>query len=261
MKKIVEILNFIKWIILLSYLILIMGFVKRERQSELCGNIYYSIDKTHEFVDTADIHHLLVNDSLYPLGLPVKEIKSKKIEDCIENHKAVKYAEVYEEINGDFNIKVKQKDPLMRIITKSNMQYYVDEELEFMPTGYNYTADVPVLSGYLPDNTVRYYMQGKDSLISKEIEFTMEEILSFADYIHKDELWSDMIVQVYINKDNEFELVPRVGDHIIILGSLDNYKYKMKKLEAIYKKALPEYGWKYYETINLKYSNQVVCSK
>jgi cell division protein FtsQ len=118
-----------------------------------------------------------------------------------------------------------------------------------------------VLSGNLPDEAVRYYIQDKDSLGNKEFEFTIEEVLSFANFIHNNDLWRDMIVQVYINKKHEFELIPRVGDHVIILGKLDNYKYKMEKLEALYKKALPKYGWKYYEKINLKYSNQVVCSK
>ncbi|HPD95525.1 MAG TPA: cell division protein FtsQ, partial [Tenuifilaceae bacterium] len=67
--------------------------------------------------------------------------------------------------------------------------------------------------------------------------------------------------QLYVNNSNNIELVPTVGPHIVLLGNLVNFKNKLAKLELLYKKALPVEGWNKYSVINLKYSNQIVCTK
>ena len=36
---------------------------------------------------------------------------------------------------------------------------------------------------------------------------------------------------------------------------------KFKKLELFYKNILPTKGWNYYESVNLKFKNQIVCTK
>jgi cell division protein FtsQ len=258
-KKFIVVL--LKWIGLLLYLLLILGFVRRERMNTSCNQIRCNIDKAHEFVDTTDVFTLLRNDSIFPLNKSIKQLNLLQIENCIEAHEAIKNAEVYLDMDGLLHLDVLQRNPVLRIITQTNMHYYVDEELGLMSVGYEYTADVPVLSGYLPDTLVQAFRQENDTLKYSDLDFNMQEIIKFADFIYHDELWRDLFVQIYINKNHEFELVPRVGNQIIILGKLENYEYKMKKLKAMYMDAFPKYGWKKYREINLKYSNQVVCSK
>jgi cell division protein FtsQ len=255
------IIALLKWVGLILYLLLILGFVRRERMNTRCNQVLCNIDKTHEFVDTTDVFLLLHRDSVHPLNKPIKQLNLLEIENSIEAHEAIKNAEVYLDMDGVLHLDILQRNPVFRIITQTNMHYYVDAELGLMSVGYDYTADVPVLSGYLPDTLVQAFRQGNDTLKLSGLDFTMKEIINFADYIYHDELWRDLFVQIYINKNYEFELVPRVGNQIIILGKLENYSYKMKKLKAVYMDAFPKYGWKNYREINLKYSNQVVCSK
>jgi len=82
-----------------------------------------------------------------------------------------------------------------------------------------------------------------------------------AQFIYNDELWRAQIAQVYVDNPNNIELIPRVGPHTIILGSADNFEHKLAKLRIFYQTALPEEGWNKYKQINLKYSNQIVCTK
>jgi cell division protein FtsQ len=89
------------------------------------------------------------------------------------------------------------------------------------------------------------------SLIAKEIFKT-------AAFIKKDSLWDAQIAQIYINKDHEIELVPRVGNNRILLGDADSLDTKFKNLLIFYKKVLPRVGWDAYKIINVKYANQVV---
>ena len=67
--------------------------------------------------------------------------------------------------------------------------------------------------------------------------------------------------QVYINSEKDVDLVTRVGNHTVKMGSLEGYENKLNKLYAFYKNALPLEGWNKYSVINLKYGNQVICKK
>jgi len=70
-----------------------------------------------------------------------------------------------------------------------------------------------------------------------------------------------MIEQLYINKKSEFELIPKIGNHTILFGDIKEMKDKFEKLIAFYKQGISKSGWNKYKTINLKFKNQVVCTK
>ena len=59
----------------------------------------------------------------------------------------------------------------------------------------------------------------------------------------------------------EIELVPRVGNHTILLGDITNYQEKLRKLYLFYEKGVNQVGWNDYKEINLKFRNQIVCVK
>ena len=43
--------------------------------------------------------------------------------------------------------------------------------------------------------------------------------------------------------------------------NIDNAENKLAKLEVFYKEAMMKSGWEKYKIINLKFKNQVVCTK
>ncbi|MDR1090381.1 MAG: hypothetical protein LBL79_04825 [Prevotella sp.] len=61
--------------------------------------------------------------------------------------------------------------------------------------------------------------------------------------------------------NQDITLIPRVGDHRIILGDLDGYKERLNKLMTFYRNGLNETGWNKYSVINLKFDKRVVCIK
>ena len=64
-----------------------------------------------------------------------------------------------------------------------------------------------------------------------------------------------------MHPDQEVELVPRVGNHRIMLGTLEGFEEKLAHLKLFYEQAIPKMGWEKYSMINLKYKNQIVCTK
>ena len=86
-------------------------------------------------------------------------------------------------------------------------------------------------------------------------------ISKVANYINDDEFLKAQIIQLHMNEDKEIELVPRVGNHTILLGEISEMEDKFNKLKLFYTKGVKQTGWNQYRLINLKYKNQLVCVK
>ena len=80
-------------------------------------------------------------------------------------------------------------------------------------------------------------------------------------FLEEDDFWNDWIGQIYVDSDNNVELIPRVGNHKVVLGTFDDYQTKLENLRLFYEQAIPKVGWEKYSEINLKYKNQIVCIK
>ena len=89
----------------------------------------------------------------------------------------------------------------------------------------------------------------------------IKDIYNLASYINKDDFWKAQFQQIYVNENFEFELIPIVGDFNIIFGDISNIEKKFEKLKLMYKTGFNNEGWNKYKTINLKYKNQIVCTK
>ena len=112
-----------------------------------------------------------------------------------------------------------------------------------MPISHRYVAHVPVESGY----------------IEKELATT--DLYKFALFLQENDFWNDQVEQIFVHPDNEVELIPRVGNHRIMLGTFEGFEEKLDKLQLFYEQAIPKVGWEKYSIINLKYKNQIVCTK
>jgi cell division protein FtsQ len=135
----------------------------------------------------------------------------------------------------------------------ANQDFYIDKNGLKIPTSENFTARVLVANGLIPEN-----FSGNVDTIKTRLG---KELFQTALFIKNDTLWNDQIEQIYVTEAGIMELVPRVGNHRIILGNADSLEVKFRNLLAFYKKAIPQVGWDTYKSINIQYFNQVVCEK
>jgi len=69
------------------------------------------------------------------------------------------------------------------------------------------------------------------------------------------------IAQLDIDIRGDFTLTPIVSRHIIEFGKAENIEAKFNKLKLFYKEGLGHHKWSKYRKINLRYKNQIVCTK
>ncbi len=100
----------------------------------------------------------------------------------------------------------------------------------------------------------------------------LSKLANFVGFIRRDDFWASQIVQINIAGDvaaraddwrePQIELIPRAGDHIVLLGELDGTeRQRLENLRLFYAEGLWHEGWEKYGYINIKYGNQIVCTK
>lgn len=263
MKKI---LNIGVWALLAVGLMVCLGFAGYEQSQKACTGIEVKIAKSEEnsFVTKGDILEILDNrgDSLE--GKMLSTIDYNGLEDLLMNNPSIKDVQVYAGLDGKVNVKVKQRVPLVRVFNDTDESYYIDEDGFLMPLSDNYTSRVIVANGHIQDKFHASYSRDLnqvstvDSLSKTTV---LDDIYLIAKRLENDEFWGAQIQQIWVDENKELVLIPRVGNHKIVIGDINDLDLKLNKLMIFYKEGLNKTGWNQYSIINLKYKNQVVCTK
>lgn len=241
------------WAVCLGGLIVLMGFIDVKKQEMVCRDVKIYIPGDQYFVDREEIDKMLLTGNGTLIGRRIENINIQALESRLKANPFIDFARVFVDMDGVVNVNIHQRQPILRIINRFNQNFYVDQNGLKIPMSANFTARVVVANGFI------------DELFANRIDtmFTplAKEIYKIADFIHHDSLWDAQIEQIYINQKREIELIPRVGNHRILLGNADSLETKFRNLLIFYQQALPKVGWNAYKTLNIKYANQVIGVK
>lgn len=241
------------WVICLAGLVVLMGFVDLKKQTVKCSNVKILIPGADNFIEREEIDAILKQSQGTLIGRNLEQINLNQIEDKIKANPYIALAKIYADMDGVIHIEIKQRQPVLRVINASNQDFYIDRNGLKMPVSSNFTANVLVANGNIGE-----HFGGKlDTLKSK----LATDLYKTALFLKSDTLWDAQIEQIFVNDKKDIELIPRLGNQRIILGDADSLEVKMRNLRAFYKEAMPKVGWDTYKTINIKYTNQVVCER
>ncbi len=245
-------------------LLALLAFANVSQNDVVCQQIEIAIDRSNGnfFIEEEDIYAMVYHEMDTVVGRPIAKIDANHLEHKLNNHSAVQNTEVYKTIDGKLVIDVQQRTPIIRIFNIDGESYYIDSTGKAMPPSPSYTSRVLIASGNIKHSfadIVSYELNHlQDSLASTTL---LDDLFSFAEFIRKDRFWNAQIEQLYVNKDSEIELIPRVGNHRIVFGDAASIRQKFEKLKVFYFKGLSKTGWNEYSVVNLKYEGQVVCTK
>jgi cell division protein FtsQ len=266
MKKFIKILMIILWVLLVAGAGVLVGFAEVRQYSRPCKKVEIHINygAADALITKKDVDSILLKTAGMLKGKPMGYISTGSIENAIRKQAYVAKVSVYENNEGIMFIDIRQREPLLRIINRKYESFYLDESGALLPVNPDFSARVLVANGVIDDSYIKnpnyrvnilslsdsvFY----DSLLTNLYRLTM--------YITHDKFLKAQIAQIYVNEFSEFELIPRVGNHVILLGKADDLEEKFKRLYAFYRFGLNKIGWNKYNVINIKYRNQVVCSK
>lgn len=236
----------------------VTAFNKPEQVVKKCTKVNISItdESTYGFLDTKEIKSILEKKKLYPLEMNIDDVSPRLIEETLTHSPFVNTAQCCKTTDGHVLISITQRSPLVRIKSVSNEDYYIDENGGVMPNS-KYTSDLIIVTGYVSKSYATRY------------------ISILANVIMQSDLWRNQIEQIHVLKDLGIELVPRVGDHVVFLGYLPASKLpdkrheevteyvnqKLERLHKFYVHGLDSVGWNKYQSIDLRFDNQIICKK
>ncbi len=250
-------LNYTIWAVLFVILMAVLSFVGEQQQQLRCKSLDVVIKPESKdfFITRADIVQIITagqgENALK--GRPVADFEVGALEDKLELNPFIKEAEVFIDIQGNLRVEVWQRKPIVRIAKNSGRGFYIDEDGIKMPLSDNYTAYVPVATGWIRE-TVKKIKDTVNTPIGKDI-------YTLAKYIQKKPFWEAMIEQIIVDKNNEITLITVLANHRVLLGDISRLEEKLTHLKIFYKKGLNKVGWEKYKVINLKYTGQIVCEK
>ena len=215
----------------------------------LAARDFYKIDlQNSTLLDVREPSEVIVRPINGAVQVPFFEL-SKKV-DSIPKDKPVYVfcstgdrSEQVAEILADRDYEVYNLEGGLEAFSKV---HFVDAKGNIIP-GANYPVNMPVATGN----------------ISKE--YAAKQLTEFACFLRDNSFWNKQVEQVNVvvdrNNKRVVEIVPRVGNHIVYLGSIKDYQKKLKRLRTFYEKAMKEVGWNKYKRINLEFDNQIICTK
>lgn len=258
MKKIIKIGIFF---LAITYLIIMLMLVTKYNKNNFCHKINIVIKDSNEyqFINSKEILKFLFDKNFEILGKPINKIKISLIEEQINKFPEVKKATVYVTDNGIFNIEVIQFKPILKILDVSYNNYFIDIEGNILHSNRTTPKNTLFANGFIPPIPEKF-KNIKDFPENSKLKI-INDLYVLSKFINSNEFWKAQIQQLYVNNDHEFELIPRFGPHIIIFGDLKNFEEKFENLYLFYKEALTKIGWNDYKYINLKFKNQIVCTK
>jgi cell division protein FtsQ len=255
MKKII---NITIWVAVLAGLSVLVGFIESEHKKITCKDLVVSIDygEAEPLITAEEMNSIIYKafDSL--VGKKLTDINSVDIENHVNTIAFVESAEVYSTITGTMKIRVQQRNPVLRVINAYDQDYYIDREGKLMPVKTGRSTRVMVASG----NIRQKYADTLDVSTPEQAKI-LHDLYTLSNFIRDDDFLRAQIEQIYVNSDNEFEMVPKVGRHLILFGNASDMEQKFDKLKAFYDQGMKKAGWNKYSRINLKYKDQVICEK
>ena len=206
------------------------------------------------FVTKQDLQKIITDTFSTGLnGIPVGSLDVKRIEQVLYSNNFIETADVYIDATSHVNIKITQREPLLRVVDMEGSSYYIDMKGRFIPSSRHYTARVPVATGFINNRNYNIPIENPEN--------PLFSLFVLAQALRTDDFMNAQIEQIFIEKDGEFQLVPKIGNQRILIGNAIDLEQKFRRLKIFYKEAIPYEGWTKYSTINVKYKGQIVCGR
>ena len=228
-------------IVLLGVVVFLFAFASsRNASRNLTKPNVKFIGENNLFITNETVSKLLIQNYGGVKNMPKETLVLNVLENALKSNPMVKTAEVYVAVNGTLNAEVEQKTPIARIST--NASYYIDEEGSYMPLSKNYSARVPLVTGYVEKNNLK-------------------NVYKIALKIRNDEFLKKHVFEIHQDINKKLFLKLRKCDFLVQLGDDNFLDKKINNLKAFYKINQKDKTLNNYSKVNLQFENQVICTK
>lgn len=193
------------------------------------------------FVQQKAVNKLLIENRADPKTIRRDALDLNKLEKTINANAMIEQSEVSVSIDGILKAVVKQKTPIARV-NGNGFSYYIDYKGNEMPLSSNYAARVVLVSGEIQQKN-------------------REKFTDLLRKIYDDDFLKKNIIGIQIMPNGSLVMLNRNFDFKIDFGQLVNEEEKFKNYKAFFQKVIVDSSIFKYKKIDLRFAEQVVCTK
>ena len=257
MKKILKIAL---WVITGAALVALFVFGRNWYLETPLKSIDFKLERSHSkgFVEKDSV----VSDATAICGLDrhasIGTVDLTKIQKLLDHNPWIESASAYIGLDETLTINAKEYEPVVRVFNQDNRSVYITKDGVIFPASPVYSPRVIIANG-----TFTFPMPSKNSMVSDSVyaHTGLNEALILAMAINKDPFLTKAIGQIFRDENDEYELMVNNLPAKVILGNTDAVDNKLSRLATLLKKYNGTEELYGYKTLNLKYKNQIVCTK
>lgn len=232
----------IRLLLMFMLVIFLFSFTsKRNENRKLKKSVILFVGNTEPFVKQETVNKLLIENNEGVSSIQKVNLDLNKLEKNLNAQEMIEKSDVYVSIDGVLKAVVRQKTPIARIFDNEG-SFYIDYEGNRMPLSTNFTARVPLVSGGINKNN-------------------NEDLAQLLRIIHDDPFLKKNIIGIEIMPNGSLKMHNRNFDFQIDFGKLINMEHKFKNYKAFFQKAVLDSSLYKYKKIDLRFTEQVVCTK
>lgn len=194
----------------------------------------------------------------------VGDVDLEWIENIVRTNPYVGKVDAFINMDASLTVHVEQSVPVVRVFNKKGETWLMDDQGRMLPINRGATPGLLIATGEISDRfapSVKYPLP--DSVGWREARSlpVMQKVYMVANAIHEDSVLNRLISMVYISDSTHIELIPVIGEQIIILGDVDGLSQKLLNLRYFYSVGYHDIDVGKYSAFDIRFENQVVCIK
>ncbi|WP_418263954.1 cell division protein FtsQ/DivIB [Flavobacterium faecale] len=241
MKKIINWAN-IRLILIFVILISLFSFTSnRNSNRKLKKSVVVFMGDNSLFVKRETVNKLLIENKTNASSIEKDKLDLNKLENTLDSNEMIEKSDVFVSIDGVLKAVVKQKTPIARVFV-GDSSFYIGYEGSKMPLSDNFTARVPLVSGSFNERN-------------------REKLTDLCRIIYDDDFLKKNITAIQIMPNGSLKMHNRDFNYQIDFGSIIKVEDKFRNYKAFYQKAILDSSLYHYKRIDLRFTQQVVCTK
>jgi len=232
----------IRLLLMFVLVIFLFSFTsKRNSHRKLTKSTVVFVGENALFLRQEIVNKLLIENNSNATSIQKDRLDLNKLEQTLNAQDMIDKSDVFVSIDGVLKAVVKQKTPIARVFDKKG-SFYVDSEGDTMPLSANFTARVPLVSGE---------MNKKNS----------KDLSKLFKVIYDDAFLKKNIIGIQIMPNGSLLMLNRNYNYQIDFGKMINVERKFKNYKAFFQKVSSDSSLYKYKKIDLRFTEQVVCTK
>ena len=232
----------IRLLLMFGLVIFLFSFTSnRNGNRKLADSKVIFVGENEPFLKQETVNKLLIENNRDASAIRKDKLDLNKLEKAVNSNQMVEKSDVFVTIDGVLKAVVKQKTPVVRVFD-GHRSFYIDYKGNTMPLSANYTARVPLVLG----------------VINKKNSEALAELFR---KIHDDAFLKKNIIAIQIMPNGSLKMLNRNFDFQIDFGGTINVDRKIRNYKAFFQKAIVDSSLYKYKKIDLRFTEQVVCTK